>query len=335
MTELVSIVLPFRNEERWLREALLSLKRQTHRNFEAVLVNDCSTDRSLGIAREFERDDDRFRTLDARGSGLVNALNTGLAEARGDWVARFDADDRCHPERIALQLELAARLGPRCVVSCLVKCFPLRTLSRGYRRYEGWMNSLVSHEQISRDIFVESPLPHPGAFFHRESVISEGGYRDLGLPEDYELWLRLWSRGYRFEKVGRNLLAWMERPDRYSRRSRNYSLNSFYRTKAMYLAALPLLRGRRVLIAGSGQTAKRLSRYLVPLGFEIEAFLCADARHAGGMLRGKPVAAPERLSDYAGIPVIAASRELGARARIRAFLENAGLREGRDFVVCA
>jgi glycosyltransferase involved in cell wall biosynthesis len=332
---LVSVVLPFRNEARWLPEALKSLKRQTIERFEVVLVNDGSTDDSGGIVHECCQGDGRFRSVDSEGAGLVNALNTGLATARGEWVARLDADDFCHPQRLSRQLALALSLGPRSVVSCMVRCFPEKDVSTGYRNYEKWLNGLISHELICRDIFVESPVAHPSAFFHREAVIGAGGYRDLGLPEDYELWLRLWSMGFRFEKVPRVLLGWRERPDRFSRRSPRYSLSSFYRTKAMYLSMMPVFRDKKVVVAGSGQTARRLSRWMTAEGFRIEAFLCADPRQDGGTLRGVPVVDSERIGEYSGVPVVAASREQGARERIRSFLTDRGLSEGQDFIVCA
>jgi glycosyltransferase involved in cell wall biosynthesis len=332
---LVSVVLPYKNEARWLPDALISLKRQTLERFEVVLVNDGSTDDSPAIVNGFCLSDRRFRSVDAAGAGLVDALNTGLDAARGEWVARLDADDFCHPERLALQLAMAQTLGERCVVSCMVRCFPERAVSAGYRGYEKWLNTLCTHDLISRDIFVESPIAHPSAFFNREAVIEAGGYRELGLPEDYELWLRLWSLGFRFEKVPRVLLGWRERPDRFSRRSPCYSLSSFYRTKAMYLSVLPMFRGRRVVFAGSGQTARRLSRWMIAGGFKIEAFLCADPGQDGGTLRGVPVVDSQRIGEYAGLPVVAASREQGARERIRSFLKDRGMVEGRDFVVCA
>lgn len=332
---LVSVVLPFKNEARWLPDALKSLKRQTLERFEVVLVNDDSTDDSPRIVHECCRGDGRFRSVKSEGAGLVNTLNTGLEAARGEWVARLDADDFCHPQRLALQLELALTLGERSVVSCRVRFFPEKAVSTGYRSYEKWLNGLISHDLICRDIFVESPVPHPSAFFHRETVIAAGGYRDLGLPEDYELWLRLWSMGFRFEKVPRVLLGWRERPDRFSRRSPCYSLNSFDRTKAMYLSMLSLFRERRVVFVGSGQAARRLSRWIIAEGFRIEAFLCADPGQAGGTLRGIPVVDSGRIGEYAGIPLLAASREHGARSRIRSFLTDRGLVEGEDFVVCA
>lgn len=331
----VSVLLPFRNEARWLPDALRSIRRQTFAGFQAILVDDGSTDGSRDVALRICSEDPRFMLMDPPCPGLVNSLNAGLHAAAGEWIARFDADDVCHPERLALQLDMASRMGPRCVVSCLVRCFPLVSLSPGYRRYQDWMNSLVTHEEITRDIFVESPIPHPGAFYNREAVTGAGGYRDMGLPEDYELWLRLWARGFSFGKVPRHLLAWRERPDRYSRTSPSYSLTAFYRTKAMYLAGVPCLRGGRVVVAGSGQTARRLSKWMLAEGFEILAFVGTGPVPEGGTLRGIQVVGPERMGEFRGFPVVGASREPGARSRIRAFLAENGLVEGTDFVMCS
>ena len=79
--------------------------------------------------------------------------------------------------------------------------------------------SYSSSTEIEHNLFVESPIPHPTAFFNRKAVIEAGGYRNLGLPEDYELWLRLWSLGFKFFRVPKTLLAWRERKDRFSRTS--------------------------------------------------------------------------------------------------------------------
>jgi glycosyltransferase involved in cell wall biosynthesis len=331
----VSVVLPFRDEERFLGEALASLRTQDMPNFEAVLVDDGSSDTSTTIAESFCAADGRFRIAACRGSGLVDALNTGLGEARGEWVARMDADDICEPERLGTQLREALSSGPRTVISCRVRSFPDDRVSGGFRAYEDWLNGLLTPAEIERNLFVESPIPHPTAFFHRRSVLDEGGYAERLLPEDYELWLRLWSRGFSFRRVEGMLLHWRERPDRYSRRSHAYSLTSFYRLKARYLALVPCMSGRRVIMAGGGETATRLARCLRAEGFSIEAFMDPDGSRNGDRILGAPILGPQALLDFPDLPVVGASRAPGARTRIRAFLEDEGLQEWRRFVLCS
>lgn len=331
----VSVVLPFRDEERFLEEALSSLRSQTMPDFEAVLVDDGSVDGSPRIAAAFRDADPRFRVVACVGSGLVDALNTGLSTARGEWIARMDADDVCEPGRLVEQLREARRAGPSTVVSCRVRSFPDEAVSGGFRAYEDWINSALSPTEIEKGIFIESPVPHPTAFFHRASVLAEGGYVERSLPEDYELWLRLWSRGFAFRRVGSVLLRWRERPDRFSRRSPAYSLTAFYRLKARYLPMVPCMSGRRVLMAGGGETARRLARCLRREGFVIEAFMDPGSERRGTLMLGSPVLGPEALRELPGIPVVGASRAPGARARIRTLLEAEGLEEWRSFVLCS
>lgn len=330
----VSVLIPFRNAEAYFEQALASVASQTYEDIEVLMVNDCSTDYSISIAEHWCGKDCRFRLADSSGEGLVDALNTGLRLCRGSWVARMDADDICMPDRIGRQLELARRCGPRTVVTCRVRSFPRDLVSEGYRAYENWLNRLTEPEEIEKNLFVESPVPHPTAFYHR-GVLQEGGYMERDLPEDYELWLRLWSRGYSFARVPEVLLGWRDRADRLSRTSPAYSLTSFYRLKARYLGLVPCMSDKKVYVAGAGQTARRLGRCLQDNGFRIEAFLTSSPGRTGRRLRGRPVVASNALKDNPGVPVVIASRQPGARAAISEYLLGIGLREWKDFVACS
>jgi len=106
---LVSVLLPYRDEESYLGEALESLSRQTLHDIEVLMVNDSSTDGSSSIAAALAGSDPRFRCLDCSGRGLVDALNTALSAASAPWIARMDADDISLPRRLELQLREAER----------------------------------------------------------------------------------------------------------------------------------------------------------------------------------------------------------------------------------
>lgn len=332
----VSVLLPYRNEETHLQEALDSIRGQTLRDFEVLMVDDGSSDGSPSIAASLSAVDPRFRCLRSTGSGIVDALNTALSAALAPWAARMDADDISLPHRLDMQLAAAESAGPRTVISCLVRSFPEELVTDGYRIYEDWVNSLTCPEEIEMGLFVESPIPHPTALFHRESVIGAGGYIERKLPEDYELWLRLWQHGFRFLKVPEVLLLWRERPDRLSRTSRAYSLSSFYRLKARYLRRTPCLRrsGGRLYMAGAGQTARRLAKYLVDEGAEVEAFIDPDPSRQGTFLRGRPVLTHEAV-DLGSLPVVVAVRAPGAREEIADHLRSSGLVEWKDFIICS
>ncbi len=331
----VSVLLPFRNAEQYFNEALVSIAGQTFRDIEAVLINDNSDDSSVLIAEDWCSKDSRFKLINSTGTGLVDALNTGLERCIGKWIARMDADDISLPHRIEKQHRLAESMGPMTVVSCQVRSFPREYITRGYKLYEHWLNSLTEPEEIEKNLFIESPVPHPSAFFHRQNILDEGGYTERELPEDYDLWLRLWSRGYRFSRVPEVLLRWRDHADRLSRTSSAYSLTSFYMLKAKYLEHVPCMSGKTVYMAGSGQTARRLGKCLQNNGFHIEAFIDPSENRGGVLLRGRPVMGPGALSGGSDIPVVIASRLPGARKSIMEFLDRLGFVEWENYVACS
>ncbi len=331
----VSVLLPFRNPEQYFNDALQSIAEQTFTDFEAVLINDGSEDSSVMLAEDWCSKDPRFTLVNNAGSGLVDALNTGLAKCSGTWIARMDADDISLPDRIEKQHGLAVSSGPMTVVSCRVRSFPREIITRGFKLYEEWLNSLTEPQEIEKNLFIESPIPHPTAFFHRQNILAEGGYTERELPEDYELWLRLWSRGYTFARVPEVLLRWRDHPDRLSRTSSVYSLTGFYMLKAKYLEHVPCMSGKTVYLAGSGQTARRLGKCLQDNGFHIEAFIDPSEERQGMTLRGRPVRGSGELSRRSDIPVVIASRIPGARKTIKEFLDKLGFVEWENYVACS
>lgn len=328
------MLLPFRDAEAHIDQALASLASQTLEDIEVVMVDDSSSDASPSIAAARAAADSRFRTFDCRGRGLVDALNTGLSVCRADWVARMDADDVCLPERLEAQLAAALEDGPMTVVSCLVELFPAGEVSRGMELYVRWLNSLRDPAAIRGSLFVESPIPHPSCMYSRSLVTGAGGYRDLGVPEDYELWLRLWKLGARFRKVERVLLRWREGAERLSRTSPIYALQRFYRLKAMHLGLAPALAGGRAVLWGSGQSGRRLSRWLLREGLEIEAFVDVAPGRIGHTMRGRPILPPGRLEEMGGLPVLVCTRSYRARREITGWLESHGRKEWSGYICC-
>jgi glycosyltransferase involved in cell wall biosynthesis len=98
---LISVVMPVYNAAQYLREAIDSILNQTFRDFEFIIINDGSTDRSLEIIQSYN--DDRIRLINQKNTGLAKALNNGIAIAKSDFIARMDADDISIPERLTSQ----------------------------------------------------------------------------------------------------------------------------------------------------------------------------------------------------------------------------------------
>jgi len=331
----VSVLLPCYNAAATLSEALESLAEQTLTDFEVVLVDDGSTDDSLAIAQAWADRDRRFRLICQSHRGIVGALNAGLEACLAPCVARMDADDRSHPERLARQVAFLEAHPDVVVVGCLVKGYPPEQVRQGFSVYLEWLNSLIEDSDIRREIFVESPLAHPSVTFRKDWVERVGGYQDRGWPEDYDLWLRLYLAGARFAKISEVLLDWRERPERLTRQDGRYSLENFLRAKAYYLARGPLVDREVVIIWGAGMMGRRLSKHLVRQGIPLVAFVDIDPRKIGRTRRGVPVIPPGEFpawwGRYTSPVLLAAVGARGARPLIRAQVGRFGLREGLDW----
>ena len=332
----VSVLMPVHNAEETLVEALRSICGQTLHDLEIVAVDDGSQDGSGGILREAASRDRRVRPVTLEHGGLVAALNAGLRHCRAPFVARMDADDVSLPERLEKQLEMLEDDPLLGVAGCLVEGFPPAHVGEGMRLYLEWQNRLRTHEEIVREIFVESPITHPGACVRRSVLEEAGGYEDRGWAEDYDLWLRLAAAGVRFSKVPEVLLRWREHPGRLTRTDSRYSVENFLRAKAHYLLAGPL-RGRdAVFIWGAGKTGRRLSKHLVRGGCPLAAFIDIDPAKIGRTLRRAAIIS---AGEFAGRwrrcrnpMLLAAVASRGARGEIRRELQRAALAEGRDYL---
>ncbi len=315
----VSVVMPFRNAATTLPECIASIQAQTFRDFEVVAIDDRSSDESADLCRRAG-----FRVVEA--AGLVAALNAGIAAARAPLIARMDADDVMHPERLAAQVELIERGFD--LVATQVELFPDEEIRAGYREYVRWQNGVVTPEEIDVNIYVESPFAHPSVMMRRDVV-----YHDGPFPEDYELWLRMHSAGKRMAKVPRVLLRWRESATRVSRVDPRYSRSAFDRLRARYLARDPRVRdARELVIWGAGQVARRRVALLLREGIRPQAWIDVDPRKIGRTFAALPVHPPDWLDRDPRPFVLVYVTNHHAREQVAEFLEERGYRAGIGWV---
>ncbi len=327
--------MPCYNASATLPEALESISCQTLPDFELVCVDDGSTDETQRILQEYAAHDGRLKLLAQPHRGIVTALNHGLATCRAGLVARMDADDIAHPQRLEKQAAYLRDHPEFCLVGSQVAAFPPARVREGLRVYLDWQNSLLSDVDIRREIFVESPLAHPSVLYRKEFVQQVGGYQDFGWAEDYDLWLRLYLAGGRFAKIAQVLLWWREGGGRLTRRDERYSQENFFRAKAHYLGRGPLAGCQAVFIWGAGTAARQLSKHLLRQRVRLAAFFDVDPRKVGSTRRGLPVLPPEALPAqwrrWEHPVLLAAVGARGARPIVRQRLQAFGLREGVDW----
>ncbi len=334
----VSVVLPVRNGAATLESALRSVLASRDVELELVCVNDGSTDATPSMLEHWAQRDPRMRILHTPPHGLVRALNTGLACARHARVARMDADDEMHPERLAVQAAFLDRT-PAALVGCQVESFREGGLGAGYRIYTAWSNALLTPHEIARDAFVECPVPHPTWMFRRETVLALGAYRDRAWPEDLDLLYRLLAAGHTLAKVPRVLHRWRDHPRRLSRVDPRYGREAFARVKAHHLRRVHPMAG--AIVWGAGRTGRRLVRLLADEGLSTRVLVDIHPARIGTTWRGLPILSPDQLSErvsawrHEGLRILGAVASRGARGEIRQALTALGLEEGNDFLMTA
>jgi len=334
-------VLPVKDAGDYLAEAVASILAQEQVTLELLIIDDHSKDQAISQLKI----DSRCRVLRSPGSGLVDALNYGLAQARYGCIARMDADDIAHPTRLATQLQYMSQHPEVDICGCVVAMFSEVEVAQGYQHYEKWINSLLTHEQIVRDFFIESPIAHPSAVFNKALIQSIGGYQQGDWPEDYELWCRALMQGCKFGKpCSQPLLYWRDYPTRTSRTDSRYRKRAFIQCKAHALAdQLRTQNIQNVLIWGTGPTGLALHDALESEQCEVNGFVDISPKMAGRYKRGKSVhvvnletdtiTPATLLNPHQHLLVAVAAR--GAREQMRSYLGAHGWEETKHYTLAA
>jgi glycosyltransferase involved in cell wall biosynthesis len=331
---LVSVLLPARDAGPTLAASLRSIRRQRCIDWECIVVDDGSRDDTAAIARAIAAEDRRFVVLAQPHAGLVAALQRGLAACRGTYVARMDADDVMHRDRLALQVRALDADPALFAVGCHVRIFPRARLAAGWRAYERWVNAIDSAARVRAEAFVECPVVHPTLMLRRAPLL-ELGYRDAGWPEDYDLVLRALARGLEIGVVPRRLLAWRDGPGRLSRTGDAYALPRFVSIKAAFLADRFLAGHDRYVLWGYGGTGRALRRALLAHGKQASHVVEVHPGRLGNTIHGAPVVPPEALAGLRALPVVVSVARVKPRNEIRAAMAAMGFAETRDYVCAA
>jgi len=187
---IISVVMPVYNGEKYLREAIDSILTQTYTDFEFIILNDGSIDSTEEIILSY--DDSRIVYVkNEKNLQIVKTLNKGIDLAKGEYIARMDADDISLPERFEKQMEFMEKNPDIDVCGTWYKTF-------GKNEY---LHKLpVEHEQIKADLLFYCPLAHPTIMMKR-SIFDTYEYPDnFPKAEDYALWTKL-VEYYKFSNI--------------------------------------------------------------------------------------------------------------------------------------
>lgn len=190
---MISVVMPVYNGEKYLYEAIDSILNQTYTDFEFIILNDGSTDKTEEIILSY--DDPRIVYVkNEKNQQIVKTLNKGIALAKGKYIARMDADDISLPDRFSKQIEFMETNPDIEVCGSWIKTFGDKS--------EVWEYP-ESHEKIKTAMLFDSSIAHPSVIL-RATLFSRIQYdEDYNGVEDYALWMKLLDRSkfHNLEKV--------------------------------------------------------------------------------------------------------------------------------------
>lgn len=233
----ISVVMSVYNAEKYLTEAVESILAQTYSDFELILINDKSTDGSGEILKSYAQKDPRIVILEnEQNIGLTKSLNRGLAIAKGEYIARMDADDISVADRFEKQVAFLDTHLDYSFVSCIGR----------YIDENGNPEQLRLFPETNEEIYAMMPkvdaVMHPGVMFRREDIAKIGNYcEDFRVVQDYDLWFRGMAAGYKFYNIQEPLVLFRRNDSYNTRKSKAYRMVDYrVRKKGYRINNVPL-----------------------------------------------------------------------------------------------
>ncbi|MCE3232759.1 MAG: exopolysaccharide biosynthesis [Rickettsiaceae bacterium] len=186
----------------YLEKAVNSILNQTFTDFEFLIIDDCSTDGSLEILEKFAAQDNRiFLHKNQTRQGLGANLRNGVNLAKGEWIARMDADDIALPHRLQTQIDFALANPEIDIIGSFATDISEHDEPIGQRKMP------TEHSQITKYIWT-CPIIHPTVFMRKSSLVKAGSYGNEKRRQDYALWFRCAKAGLHFANIPENLLQY-------------------------------------------------------------------------------------------------------------------------------
>jgi len=189
---LISVVIPVFNGNGYLPAAIQSILAQTYRHIEVIAIDDGSTDNSFEILKRFAKLDSRVRVFrNPKNLNIANTLNRGIKLAKGQYIARMDADDVALPHRLAKQLHYLLLHPDTVIVGGQVKTIDIDGKILGRKLFP------KSNKQIREALYTSNPIQHPTAMINRALLPKNFIWYNSAFPpaEDYDLFFRLGKYG--------------------------------------------------------------------------------------------------------------------------------------------
>ena len=297
----ISVLMSVYNGEKYIQEAINSILNQTYQNFELIIVNDGSVDKTREIIEAYKEPRIVLFNLEEN-RGVGSALQFGLQKTQGKYIAKADADDIFHPTRLEKQKKFLDDNPDIALVGSFVEYFSEDEKVRNTSRYRAFKDIIEKHKQVTGSMNIHEEMYKYCCIAHttmmiRSEIIKKLGYKDWRIGEDYDLLYRLNKHGYKMENIPQFLIgvrvhndsttATIKKPD---------YLDRLYEIKKEEIRSL-FTPQTKVYIWGGGSTGRNVLKVLNCKGLKIEGFIDSNPEMHFRVIDGKPVYSPEILKE--------------------------------------
>lgn len=260
---LVSIIMPVKNTEQYLKECLDSICNQSETHWELIAVNDHSTDQCNTILKEYASKDARIKVFQNNGNGIIDALRLAFSESKGNFITRMDSDDIMHIHKIKILKDNLMHHGEGHIATGLVKYISENELGEGFQKYEKWLNTLTRKGENFTEIYKECVIPSPCWMVFKKDLLKCEAFQSNYYPEDYDLTFRFYLNGLKLISCNEVLHYWRDYSTRTSRTHEHYSDNTFLDIKTHYFLKQEYNKDKNLVIWGAGAKGKSLAKKMI------------------------------------------------------------------------
>ena len=262
-SNLISVLVPFKNTSSFIAECLDSIVKQAFTNWELIIVDDHSTDNSYTIVEGFANKDTRIQLYKNKGQGIIAALQLAYSKSKGVFITRMDSDDIMAEYKIQSMHDDLVSYGKGHIALGLVNYFSEEGINDGYSKYEAWLNTLTKTGANFSEIYKECVIPSPCWMIHRNDLSACDAFNSNRYPEDYDLTFRFYEQNFKCIPCNKVLHHWRDYPTRSSRTHEHYALNYFLNIKIHYFLKLDYNPTRPLTVWGAGFKGKTIAKSLI------------------------------------------------------------------------
>lgn len=266
--QLVSIVMPVYNAEKYLSACIQSIINQDYQNWELLVVNDFSTDDSYNVLLAYAQKDRRIQVFQNSSKGIIPALQLAYSNSKGLAITRMDADDIMPINKLSTLIFTLIKHPRKCITG-KVKYFSEDALQDGYIRYANWLNTLIDQKSHSNEIFKECVIPSPCWMMSKDVFDKIGAFSSHRYPEDYDLCFRIIANQVNIHGIDQILHLWRDHGARASRNDPHYADQSFLNLKMYYFEKLYKPAEQEIILWGAGKAGKELAKQLLNKDYSI------------------------------------------------------------------